>query len=172
MIHRTSLGWVASFVDHPTQHAVACVCLLGAVAAGILWVRILAGPGLWRFMWVEFVDGWSEGLWFWMTIGGMLQPSTWASSERMWARYVKGLPASEAATMEDRTAPVRTFLDYCHALRHGKVPAPLWRRLGAWPSWPGVLGSYLATLAPAHHQATREAVEKYLDFVRRAHRAW
>jgi hypothetical protein len=172
MSHWTSLGWAASVVDHPAQHGVAWVCLLGAFAAAILCVRILAGPGLWRFMWVEFVNGWSEGLWFWMTMGGLLQPSTWASSERMWARYVQGLLASEAVTMEDRTAPVRAFLDYCRALRDGKVPALLWRRLAAWPSWPGVLGSYLVIIAPAHQQATREAVEKYLEFVRRSHRIW
>ncbi len=170
MIHWRLLDWAGSLVDHPARHGTFWACLLGVSAAVIASARVLGGPGLWRFMRAEFIDGWNEGLWFWMTMGGLLQPSTWACSERMWVRYLQALAARASAAEESRTTPVRAFLDHCHALRHGKVPAPLWKRLTAWPSWPGVLGSYMTTVAPPYHEVTREAVEAYLKFVRRSHR--
>lgn len=172
MIHWMPFDWVGNVVDHPERHWAVWTCFLGAFAAAMMSARIHGGPGLWRFMWAEFVDGWAEGVWFWMTIGGLLQPPTWASSERMWARYLLALAAAETTTEGNGTILVRDFLNDCQTLRHGKAPAPVWRRLSSWPSWPGVLSNYLNTVTPAHHEATREAVEEYLAFVRRAHRAW
>ena len=168
----TIMQWMDSVTDHPRQHWVIWAWFLLVSIVVIVIVRALRGPGLWRFLRDEFIEGWSEGLWFWMTLGGLLQPSTWAASERMWARYEANLTARETGSGVEAAAPARAFLDHCHRIRRGLEPSPIGMRFIAWPSWPGILRSYLATLPSQDRGVVRDAVEAYLAFVHHSHRAW
>ncbi len=169
---RSLLQWLDSVADHPRQHWVFLAWYVLASITAIVLVRVVGGPGLWRFMWDAFIEGGSEALWFWMTLGGLLQPSTWAASERMWARYEADLAARETGSRVEAAAAARAFLDHCHRIRRGLEPSSIGMRFIAWPSWPGVLRSYLATLPSQDRGFVRDAVEAYLAFVQRSHRAW